>query len=271
MAYHLLANGMKELPTSAKKELFVTCVNTLITVVVFVIRLVTTGKYPSAATTFATFIIMNLWAIFLLLFVLPPSQFYKIKSTTGSGGDLKNLLFDDPIIRACLKLYLKDMLEEEGIIYWEEACKFQKNFHKHTREENEAEATRIYKGFIEAGSENEIKIPDAMREKIKQAIESHAIPSALFEESIGEIQKYILNNNSYLFTQSRYGLLSENVNMWFSEFNNFDIEIKQAIEEQIGIILHESGNNLKFRSTLIQVRGSRAPSIASSKITPLPM
>lgn len=261
---HIISFGFSELPKAAKKEIFIAIIESLCSIALFIYKLVTIGTYPSSDTTFALYTVINLLAIAIMPIIMPITKFFR-RETQSTNLDMKNLLFDDPVVRACLKLYLKEVLQEESMLFWEDACKYQMGYVKRSKEENDKLAHKLYSEYIADGSENEINISTSMKLRIKTAIDNKELTPGLYDEAIGEIQHLILTNNSYLFIQSKFGLLSENANMWFSEFNNFDNEIKEAIEDEVSYLLHGTDNKIQFRSTVMHLRKSTTRSSSISE------
>lgn len=111
----------------------------------------------------------------LLPYIISPFFFFRTQIDEGNNSDIKSVLFEDPIARVCLKLYLKECLQEESILFWEEASKYRAQYNNKKSEENEKIAMNIYQDYIVDGSSREINISTSMKNKIKEEIKQNNV------------------------------------------------------------------------------------------------
>lgn len=89
------------------------------------------------------------------------------------GSQSYTLIFQDPITRSYLRVYMAKMLQDESIIFWETINELEDIERNLNEEKKEEYCQLIYDRFIKDGSEMEININSSMKNKITQKLKKN--------------------------------------------------------------------------------------------------
>lgn len=146
-------------------------------------------------------------------------------------------ILEEPITRAYLKLFMKTLLQEESILFWEEVSEY-KNYVdrkrpgvKFTKTEMQKRADNIYNVYIKDGSEYEVNISAAMKKEI--AVQLPDANPTIFDVAFNEVTQLIIFNNAVPYCVSAQAKSANQLLKWFQTYSTLEPELQQGIKERI--------------------------------------
>lgn len=138
-----------------------------------IIYYITTVTMPSsdASPASSTYMIVMVAAVLPVIFItlmFPPWFFFKkVTSTVLTERNVgKYALFEDPITRACLKVYLTKSLQQESMLFWEDVYYYKQEYAYLSNSKRFEKLQSIIKKYIETSSSLEINVADNMKQAV---------------------------------------------------------------------------------------------------------
>lgn len=146
-------------------------------------------------------------------------------------------ILEEPITRAYLKLFMKTLLQEESILFWEEVSEYKSYVDrkrpgvKFTKGEMQKRADNIYNVYIKDGSEYEVNISAAMKKEI--AVQLPDATPTIFDVAFNEVTQLIIFNNAVPYCVSPQAKSANQLLKWFQTYSTLEPELQQGIKEKI--------------------------------------
>lgn len=177
-------------------------------------------------------------------------------------------LFDNPIKRSCLKLHMRELMDEEKINFYEKLMEFRKNTIHLAKNPSQANnpkiktiptklwgefemkqmATEIYDKYI---ATNEIRLSESVKKLINAELSK--ISPTIFDGAILDIRLSISRETSQSFAISSHAKRADMLMKWFKNYEDLSEDLKKSVQEKLGIFVAKTTsakavNNFGFGS-----------------------